>query len=83
MGKNKCICFACSLLMNSTLHGKENGKFFNAEQTKYVYHFKNIKEGLYKTNASIWYKKICRQQQLTPNYILIKVNIIIINVLTQ
>jgi len=46
--------------MNFTLHGKENGKFFNAEQAKYVNHFKNIKEGLYKTNESIWYKKICR-----------------------
>jgi hypothetical protein len=83
MGKNKCICFAYSSLMNFTLHGKKNGKFFNAEQAKYVNHFKNIKEGLYKTKASIWYKKICRQQQLTPNYISIKVNTLIINVLTQ
>jgi hypothetical protein len=69
--------------MNFTLHGKENGKLFNAKQAKYVYHFMNIKEGLFKTNASVWYKKICRQQQLTPNYISIKVNILIIKVLTR
>jgi hypothetical protein len=62
---------------------RENGKFFNAVQAKYVNQFNNIEEGLYKTNASIWYKKICRQQQLTPNYISVKVNILIINVLTQ
>jgi hypothetical protein len=34
--------------MNLTLHEIENGKFFNAKQEKYIYHFKNIKEGLYK-----------------------------------
>jgi len=46
VGKKKTICFACSLMM--TLHGKENGKFFIAEWAKYVYHFKNIKEGFIK-----------------------------------
>jgi len=70
------------LFIIDELYIARKGKFFNAKQEKYVYHFKNIKEGLYKTNASIWYKKICRQKQLTPNYISIKVNILII-ILTQ
>jgi hypothetical protein len=52
----------------------------NSSMAKYVYHFNNIKEGLYTTNAPTWYKKICRQQQLAPNYISIKVNILIIDV---
>jgi len=51
----------------------ENVKFINAQQAKQIYHFKNIKERLYKTNASVWYNKTCRQLQLTPFYISIKV----------
>ena len=52
----------------------ENTKFVNVQQAKQIYHFKNIKERLYKTNASIWYNKTRRQLQLTPNNISIKVN---------
>jgi len=29
---------------------------------------------LYKTNATMWYNKICRKKQLTHNYIPIKIN---------
>jgi len=32
-------------------------------------HLFNIKGELYKTNAAIWYNKICREKQLAPNYI--------------
>jgi len=32
----------------------EGVKFVNAQQVKQVYHFKNIKEKLYKTNAPVW-----------------------------
>jgi hypothetical protein len=56
------------------MYGMENIKFVNAQQAKQTYLLKNIKEMLYKTNASIWYDKICRKLQLTPNYISIKVN---------
>ena len=29
---------------------------------------------LYRTNAAIWYNKICRQKQLTPTYINIRID---------
>ena len=36
------------------MHGMEGVKFVNAQQAKQIYHFKNIKEKLYKTNAPVW-----------------------------
>jgi hypothetical protein len=42
------------------MHGKHSVKFINAQQAKYVYHYLNIKEKLLKTNASIWFNKICK-----------------------
>jgi hypothetical protein len=57
-----------------TVYSMNNSKFINARQAKEIYQYKNIKEKLHKINAAIWYKKICKLQQLTPKYILIKVN---------
>jgi len=51
-----------------------NVKFINAKQVNETYQYKNIKRKLYKTNAEIWYNKMCRQKQLTPKYISIKIN---------
>jgi hypothetical protein len=31
-----------------------------------------MKENLYKTNAAIWYNKICRPKQLTPKHVPVK-----------
>jgi hypothetical protein len=56
------------------MHGHINVKFVNAKQAKETYQHRNTKEKLYKTNAAIWYNKICRGKQLTPNYISIKIN---------
>lgn len=39
------------------MHGIENVKFVIAKQAKQIWHFKNIKEKSYKTNASVWYNK--------------------------
>jgi len=50
------------------MHGQKNIKLCNAEQTKRVYQYKNIKIKLYKNNAAIWYNKICRTRHLTPTY---------------
>jgi len=36
-------------------------KFGNAKQAKQTHQYKNIKKKLYKTNAEIWYNKMCRQ----------------------
>jgi hypothetical protein len=37
------------------MQGLESIKFVNAQRVKQIYHFKNIKEKLYKTNSLIWY----------------------------
>jgi len=57
------------------MHGPMNIKFISAKQTKETYQYRNIKGKLYKTNAAIWYNKICREKQLEPNYISIKINV--------
>ena len=56
------------------MHGPMNVKFANAKQAKETYQYRNIKEKLFKTNAAIWYNKICREKQLAPKYISIKIN---------
>jgi hypothetical protein len=50
------------------MHGHMNVKFVNVKQAKETYQYRNAREKLYKTNAAIWYNKICREKQLTPNY---------------
>jgi hypothetical protein len=45
-----------------------------AKQAKETYQYHNIKRKLYKTTAAIWYNKACRDRQLTPKYISIRVN---------
>jgi hypothetical protein len=57
-----------------TMHGHMNVKFVNAKQAKVTYQYRNIREKLYKTNAAIWYNKICREKQLTTNCMSIKIN---------
>jgi len=49
-------------------------KFIDAQQANLAYQYKNIKRKLYKTNAAIWYNKICRQKRLKPKYINIRIN---------
>jgi hypothetical protein len=56
------------------MHGHTNIEFVNAKQAKERYQYRNSKEKLYKTNAAVWCNKLCREKQLTPNYITIKVN---------
>jgi len=54
------------------MHG-ETLKFVNAQQAKPYNFYKNTKLKLLKTNASIWFNKICRDRQLKPRYINIKI----------
>jgi len=42
------------------VHCMNNIKFANAQQTKVVYNYKNIKAKLCKTSAAIWLNKICK-----------------------
>ena len=56
------------------MHGSMNNKFVNAKQATEIHAYKNAKRKLYKTNAAIWFNKTCRDKQLSPNYINIKIN---------
>ena len=51
-----------------------NVKFIDAKQAKEVHLYQNMKRKLYKTTAAIWYNKTCRDKQITPKYISIRVN---------
>jgi len=51
------------------MHGPLHVKCVNAKQAKETYQYRNTKEKLYKSNAAIWYNKICTEKQLAPNYI--------------
>jgi len=54
------------------MHG-ETMKFVNAQQAKPYNIYKNTKLKLLRTNAAIWFNKICRDRQLQPRYINIKI----------
>ena len=56
------------------MHGTTNIKFIDVKQASDTYRYKNTKRKLYKTNAAIWYNKVCRQKQLIPTYINISTN---------
>ena len=51
------------------MHGNTKLAFSDAKQARDTQNYKNIKRKLYRTNAAIWYNKICRQKQLKPSYI--------------
>ena len=55
------------------MHGSTKLKFSDAKQARDKYNYKNIKRKLYRTNAAICYNKICRQKQLTPAYINVRI----------
>ena len=47
-------CSSCQqLLSDIKMHGQHSVKFINAQQAKSLYNYRNIKEKLLKTNASI------------------------------
>jgi hypothetical protein len=47
------------------------------QEAREIYQYKDIRVKLHKTNAAIWFNEMCRQLQITPNYISIKVNNIV------
>jgi len=55
------------------MHG-ERIKVVNAKQARQHNNFKNTKCKLLRTNAAIWFNKMCRIRQIKPNYINISVN---------
>jgi len=55
------------------LHGTKM-KIISAQQARTYNNYKNTKEKLLKTNAAIWFNKMCIVKGLKPNYIHIKIN---------
>ena len=49
-------------------------KIINAQQAKLCTIYKNTRPKLLKTNAAIWFNKMCRIRHLRPNYINININ---------
>jgi hypothetical protein len=49
-------------------------KFINAIQAGDIYSYRNIKRKLHKTVAAILFNKTCREKELRPNYINIRIN---------
>ena len=56
------------------MHGQTKIKFTCAKQAKPIHEYKNIKRRLLKTIAAIWYNKTCKNRQISPNYISIRIN---------
>jgi hypothetical protein len=56
------------------MHGEYKVKFSDAQQAKTIYKFQRLKEKIHKTNAAIWFNKLCRTEQLSQRYIDITVN---------
>jgi hypothetical protein len=55
------------------MHG-DRIKIVDAKQARQLYNLKNTRGKLLRTNATIWFNKMCRMRQMKPNYINIKVN---------
>jgi len=51
------------------MHRNMSLKFIDTKQAKEIYHYKNTKRKLYRTNAAILYNKSRRLKQLTSTYI--------------
>jgi len=49
-------------------------KIVSAQQAKLNNNYKNTKLKLLKTNASVWFNKMCEVKQLKPNYVNVKIN---------
>jgi hypothetical protein len=56
------------------MHGENNIKYINAQQAGLTDIYHNIKQKLQRANASIWFNKVCRAEQLQPIYVNIRVN---------
>jgi len=55
------------------MHGT-NVKIIDAQQARLCNSYKNTELKLLKTNAAIWFNKMCKIKHLKPNYTNIKMN---------
>jgi hypothetical protein len=56
------------------VNGHELFKHDKCQKAKVTNAYKNTKEKLHRTNATIWFNKLCRSYHLKPNYIKITIN---------
>ena len=56
-----------------SMHGTTSLKFIDAKRQK-IHTTIRTSKGNYRINAAIWYNKTCRQRQLTPAYVNIRIN---------
>jgi hypothetical protein len=68
------IYFHLIALESDNMSIAQNTIFANVQVAKTTYCYKNTKENLLKTDAAIWFSKICKMNQLKPKYVNIKVN---------
>jgi hypothetical protein len=54
--------------------GINSVQMINAHQARIIHHYKNTKEKLLKTNALVWFNKMCRLHHLTPKTCFIAVS---------
>ena len=66
--------YTCGDRPLSRLGGNWIHLFINAKQAIEIRAYKDTKRKLYKMNAAILFNKTCRDKELTPNYINIKIN---------
>ena len=52
---------------------REMSSYMMQKQARQIYHYKNTKLKLYKSNATIRFNKTCKAKQLTPTYANIKI----------
>ena len=65
--------YICALVDCNKNHIKLQGTRIKIAETQQA-SYKNTKPKLLKTNAAIWYNKICKTKELMPKYIHIKLN---------
>ena len=61
-------------IFQTKMQGKTTQSLQMPNRHKEIYTFRNTKRKIYKTNAAIWFNKICRERKITPGYISIKIN---------
>jgi hypothetical protein len=67
-----CISWLLMIMLLS-MHGSTM-KLSNAQQAKIINNYQNTRLKLLKTNAAIWFNRMCKIKQVKPNYIHFKTN---------
>jgi hypothetical protein len=57
----ECTFVGTQFYIIKKMYSTNNIKIVIARPAKEVYQYKNTKDKLHRTNAAIWYNKLCRQ----------------------